>query len=162
MKLAFKSIVAPLIFWVVIISFGYLCNNIFLKQNSFAQWEWEYLFCPILFLAFFILSEKYYRRIVYSFLIIMCISCVISIIGKNDGFGEDGFNQFGLEVIEYSSNLIFLHNESLLQGSLRVFSKITSVKWALCISCMLVIASTTCLLLLLKTINNYVSHWLKH
>lgn len=153
MRLEFKHIVGLLITWVVIISSGYFLNNIFLKQNSFARWDWEFLIFPAILFVFSILSEKYYRAITYLYLTMMLILCILSVICNHDGFGGDSFNQFGLESIEYGSNLIFLHNESLLQGSISVLTKLLPIKWALFISCTLVIVSTTCLLLFLNKLN---------
>jgi|SRR6218665_37541 len=150
-----KKGVAYFILWMVITLLGYIINQLFNEPNSnkFREWRWEYLTMPFVFSLVLILSEKHNKAMAFLYAIFFSIVLLCSVaMGdiSRDAMGSNNyFNQMGLEAIECGSSLIFLHNELLLQGSVIIFSEIIPLKWAFCIGCVLIIASTTYLLLFL-------------
>lgn len=138
------------ILWVFITLVGFILNKKLNGiENLFSIWNWSFLLIPLVFSIILILSVKYFKVLILVDALFFLIVLSISVIDYRD------FDQMGLEVIEYGSNMIFIHNESILNGLLYLFSIMMPVKWALFLSCIIVISSTAFLILLLKKISDY-------
>lgn len=135
--------------WFLFTGIGYFLNKAFLTNNNlFIAWNWSYVFFPILFSIAIMLSNKYSIALIRLFAIVFFLILIVSVLSGDD------FSQMGLDAIEYGSNILFPHNELLLQLLLSKLMNYIALKWALFISCFTVIICAIALLYAIYKISN--------
>lgn len=147
-----KAIVNFLL-WLIIIFIGLKLNRNFLINNNFTDWEYSYLFYSFVVSFLMFLSYRYYLVFVLFNLLFQLFICISEL------FSVD-FSQEGLEIIEYSCNLMFPHSELVFHFILDIMIVYLKIKWAIFWSCIGVIISANCLIFIIKALSSRISKFI--
>ena len=141
------------IIWMMIILIGIDLNRFFLMKDSFSHWDYSYLFFSLVvsFLLFF--SFRYYIGFLLILFLLQLVVCISEL------FSVD-FSQEGLEVIEYSCNLMFPHNEAMFQFIVEKMVVNFSVKWSVFWSCIVIIINSNFLIYIMFKISSNLSNYI--
>jgi hypothetical protein len=132
-----------LILWIFLLIIGIFINKLFLANNQFSKWENSFLAFPFIFSFLLAVNAKYFNALKYWYIVICVLSALFGIFNKN------GYDQNSFDVVEYCSNCLFPHNESILFGIRSVPVNINQ-KWLIFISFLIIIISSSILITLIK------------